>query len=88
MFTLKRVNYDYKTRALVKNNKRFDFEKTIYADKFLAQNRSKDREITEQVSGLRERQKEIKESLRKYKEYHNAMGISEYLQMTREFIES
>lgn len=26
MFTLKRVNYDYKKKALVKNNKRFEFE--------------------------------------------------------------
>ena len=42
MFTLKRVNYDYKTRGLVINNKRFDFEKVIYADKFLLQNRNKD----------------------------------------------
>lgn len=35
MFTLKRVNYDYKKKCLIKNNKKFEFEKTIYADKFL-----------------------------------------------------
>jgi hypothetical protein len=63
MFTLKRVNYDYKTRGLVKNNKRFEFEKTIYADKFLASNRNKDKELTEQISGLREKQKQIKDQL-------------------------
>lgn len=61
MFTLKRVNYDYKTGGLIKNNKRFDFEKTIYADKFLASNRNKDRELSEKINNLREKQKHIKE---------------------------
>jgi len=61
MFTLKRVSYDYKARALVKDNKKFEFEKSIYADKFLSQNRNKDRELSEQISGLREKQQKIKE---------------------------
>ena len=42
MFTLKRVNYDPKSGGLVKNNKKFEFEKTIYADKFLLENKDKD----------------------------------------------
>lgn len=63
MFTLKRVNYDYKSKGLVKNNKRFEFEKTIYADKFLAQNRNKDKELSDQVNAMREKKKLIKERL-------------------------
>lgn len=35
LFTINRVNYDLKQKKLVKNNKRFDFEKVLYADKFM-----------------------------------------------------
>lgn len=42
MFTLQRVSYDYKMQTLVKNNKRFEFEKAIYADKFLLKNKDGD----------------------------------------------
>ena len=45
MFNLKRVTYDPKVRDLVKNNKRFEFEKVIYADKFLKENKNKDEEL-------------------------------------------
>jgi hypothetical protein len=47
LFTINRVNYDKKLKKLVKDNKRFDFEKVVYADKFLYSNRSKDEEINE-----------------------------------------
>lgn len=49
MFTLKRVDYDLRTGVLVKNNKKFEFDKTIYADKFLLQNKDKDKELNDQV---------------------------------------
>jgi hypothetical protein len=55
LFTINRVNYDVKQRKLVKNNKRFDFEKIVYPDKFLYQNRLKDDEINEQISKLRDK---------------------------------
>ena len=35
MFQLNRVNYDYKNQKLVKDNSRFEFDKTIYLDLFL-----------------------------------------------------
>jgi hypothetical protein len=46
MFNLKRVNYDPKVRGLVKNNKKFEFEKVIYADKFLKEKKKKDEELS------------------------------------------
>lgn len=49
MFTLKRVNFDYKTQRLVKNNKKFEFEKTIYADKFMLANKDRDQKINKIV---------------------------------------
>lgn len=35
MFQINRVNYDYKNQKLVKDNSRFEFDKTIYMDLFL-----------------------------------------------------
>jgi hypothetical protein len=63
MFTLKRVNYDPKLKTLVKNNKRFDFEKHIYADKFLEVNKNKDIELTKRITSLRDKQKAIRDKL-------------------------
>ena len=55
MFNLKRVTYDPKVRDLVKNNKRFEFEKVIYADKFLKENKNKDEELNQQINDYREK---------------------------------
>ena len=55
MFNLKRVTYDPKVRDLVKNNKRFEFEKVIYADKFLKDNKNKDEELNQQINNYREK---------------------------------
>jgi hypothetical protein len=52
MFTLKRVNYDYKTQKLIKNNKKFEFEKFIYADKFLLSNKDRDSKLNEVIDSL------------------------------------
>jgi len=43
MFQFNRVSYDFKQQQLVKNNKRFEFEKVIYADRFLYENKEKDK---------------------------------------------
>ena len=48
-FTIQRVNYDVKKMRLVKNQKRFEFDKVIYADKFLLQKRLKDDEMNAQI---------------------------------------
>lgn len=39
MFNLNRVDFDRKQLRLVKNNKRFEFDQTIYLDMFLNQNK-------------------------------------------------
>lgn len=54
-FTIQRVNYDLKKMKLVKNAKRFEFDKMIYADKFMLQNRLRDDEINAQILALREK---------------------------------
>ena len=42
IFSLNRVTYDVKSASLVKNCKRFDFDKTIYADKYLIESINRD----------------------------------------------
>lgn len=88
LFTINRVNYDFKLKKLVKNSKRFDFEKVLYADKFLLSKRSKEGENNEQVQQLRDKQKAIRESLKQYKEYYKGMGLIEIMEVTKGFIES
>ena len=41
MFQLNRVNYDYRTQKLVKDNSKFDFDQTIYLDEFLNVNKER-----------------------------------------------
>lgn len=56
LFTLNRVQYDRKEQRLVKNLKKFEFEKEIFADKFMLENRSKkDSSISKQVEALRQK---------------------------------
>ena len=45
--------YDKTKNKLVKNLKTFEFEKEIYADKFMLENREKDDSINSQVDTLR-----------------------------------
>lgn len=53
-FNIHRVNYDVKLKRLVKNNKKFDFEKVIYMDRFMLNNRSSDERINKQILKIRE----------------------------------
>jgi hypothetical protein len=53
IFSLNRVTYDYKTGTAIKNNKKFDFKKIIYADKFMHSNRDQDKKIEEKIAQLR-----------------------------------
>jgi ubiquitin carboxyl-terminal hydrolase 25 len=60
IFSLNRVSYDVKSSSLVKNCKLFEFDKTIYADKYLIENMNRDKEIDEQISKLKAKQAAIK----------------------------
>ena len=41
MFQINRVNYDFEKKKLVKDNSRFEFDRTIYLDLFLKANEEK-----------------------------------------------
>ena len=88
LFTISRVNYNIKQRKLIKNNKRFDFEKILYADKFLYENRLKDEEMNNEIQKLREKQKEIREKIKHYNEFYKGLSLFEIMDVTKAFIEN
>ena len=88
LFSINRVNYDVKQKKLVKNNKRFDFEKIVYADKFLYQNRQKDEEMNEQIKQLREKQRVIRDKIKHYKDFYKGQSLLEIMDVTKAFIDS
>lgn len=53
VFSIGRVEYDLKEARLVKNKKRFEFGKVIYADKYLIENKDSDIRKTERNDVLR-----------------------------------
>ena len=71
IFSINRVQYDLKNQSLIKNNKRFEFEHTIYADRFMYQNKNRENELDEIVKKLKENKASIQASLDQYKEYFN-----------------
>jgi ubiquitin carboxyl-terminal hydrolase 25/28 len=54
IFTLNRVQYDPKAFCSVKNNKHFQFEKIIYADKYMMINMGIDKNIEEIIKPLKD----------------------------------
>ena len=58
IFTLQRVKYDKKALKLVKDFKKFQFEKVIYADQLLEGNIGR-------IDGVRERTRRIKMEIKK-----------------------
>ena len=55
VFQLQRVDFDRKTGMPVKLNDQFTFEKTIYLDRFLLQNKEEANKINKEISILKER---------------------------------
>ena len=87
IFTLNRVTYDQKVGIPIKNNKRFEFDKIIYADKYLLNNHQlDDKEKEIKIAEKKNKQSELKEKSSKLSNHHKGMGIEEILEVTRNFI--
>lgn len=71
LFQLNRVNFDMQKQKLVKDNGRFEFDKTIYLDLFLNQNKEKSKAHRIQIEKLKKSLKELKEALNQYTENYN-----------------
>ena len=66
MFNLNRVDYDRTQQKLVKNNKKFEFDKVIYIDMFLNQNKEKAYQHKNHLEMKRKDLKSLKEAQSKY----------------------
>ncbi|CAD8127523.1 unnamed protein product [Paramecium sonneborni] len=72
LFQIQRVGYDPE-RGLIKLNDEFRFDKEIYADRFLLENRQKVIETQQQLNELKIQQGELLQQIEKYQNYS---GIS------------
>ncbi len=66
MFQLTRVNFDKENKRLVKNNQKFEFDKTIYMDLFLYQNRDLSSRLSKNLEQMKAELKQLKEVLDRY----------------------
>ena len=85
IFNLSRVSYDRSTFALVKNSKKFTFEETIYADKFLLSNDLQAN--VKKINLLKEKEKEITDKIKSFEEYAGVGSLQKILSIAHEFIE-
>jgi citrate lyase synthetase len=66
----KNVIYLYNLlEGLVKLHDRFTFEKVIYADRFMLKNKEKSEAVRNKIVNLRDRKKQLEQSLKSFKEY-------------------
>ena len=86
LFQLNRVDYDLKAKKLVKNNQRFEFDKTIFLDLFLNQNKERANKHVEELDQMREDLKLLKESYKKYMEGDQGHQINEVLTQTHRLL--
>lgn len=68
MFQVNRVSYDYENKKLVKDNSRFEFDKQIYLDLFLNNNKEEAYKHYEKLEQLRADLKILKDTYNQYSE--------------------
>jgi len=84
IFTLNRVKYDKKTHKLVKDFRKFEFDKIIYADQLLEGNIGR-------IDGVRERTRRLKteiKTLRAQLDAHKQDKTLEHLQQSISFLQA
>jgi hypothetical protein len=73
----------------VKNNKKFQFDKTIYADKYLLKNlKLNDKDDDNKVSELKSKASDLRDQISKLSNHHKGMGIDEILEVTLNFVKT
>lgn len=84
-FSLNRVQYDKQEKQIVKNNAFFEFDKVIYADLFMYQNKQRTDKLRDEISKIKDEINLLNESLSKYDNFiphsfgsGNANGITLY----------
>jgi len=74
-FQLQRVIYDQEKKVQVKVDESFEFDLTIYVDRFLLPNRAEAGNAAARVRELRQRRDELLQALCRFKEYQGRPGL-------------
>lgn len=90
LFNLNRVDYDRAAQQLVKNHRRFEFDKTIYLDMFLNSNKAKSTEHKQHLNKMKQDLKLLKDTYKKYSESNTQgtqldLSISSCVQLLSQF---
>mmetsp|Transcript_73355 Transcript_73355/g.203593 ORF Transcript_73355/g.203593 Transcript_73355/m.203593 type:complete len:1148 (-) Transcript_73355:78-3521(-) len=74
-FQLQRVIFDQEKKAQVKLDQAFEFDSTIYVDRFLLANRKSASEASRRVHELKKRRGELAEALSRFEDYRGRKGV-------------
>lgn len=80
-FQLQRVVFDQEKKAQVKVDEAFEFDETIYVDRFLLENREAATKIAAQVRDLRQQREALLKALAQFEDYQgrSGLGVSDVL---------
>lgn len=88
-FQLQRVVFDQERKAQVKLDEAFEFDSTVFVDRFLLANREHASQVAERTRELKRRRDDLAEALRRFEEYRGrqAVGVEEVLGWAAECLE-
>jgi len=75
-FQLNRVGFDQEKKAPLKLDGSFDFDSTVYADRFLLRNRERAIQVAARRSELQRRHDELAEALSRFEAYQGRPGLA------------
>ena len=79
-FQINRASYNIQKKCAEKNNQRFTFDKTIYTDRFLYENKEKTSDIRRKCEKLQTEINEIDERLKEVSSFNEGRNISKSLE--------
>lgn len=88
-FQLQRVVFDQERKAQVKLDEAFEFDTTVFVDRFLLANREHASQVAVRARDLKRRRDELAEALRRFEEYRGrqGVGVEEVLDWAAECLE-
>ena len=88
MFQLNRVNYDFKNQKLVKDNSRFEFDKQIYLDLFLNQNKEQAAKHYEKLDQMRADLRLLKDTYSQYQAKDSSTKLCDAIAQTEQLLKT
>ncbi|EAS07365.3 ubiquitin carboxy-terminal hydrolase (macronuclear) [Tetrahymena thermophila SB210] len=86
LFQIQRMQYDQKTKEVVKIHTEFSFDKEIYVDRFLEVNKDMYFQIQNKQQSLKKQKDDLIQQLEYYQNYSQSqLGILQILELTQKF---